>query len=105
MNQYKPYNPTEVSSGTGDVAAVAAATGLVLMAISVRESAGSPAAASLQIHHGDDATGEVVDVIALAASGHVFHSFGPNGISCPDGVFVNRLAGSSHVVLYTVADS
>lgn len=101
MNQYKPWTATEVTANTTDVQGVVADDGLLLMAVSVRE--GAAGAATGQLHHGTGTGDPVVDIFALAANGHIYHSFAPNGIPCANGVYVNRLTGNTHLVLYTVS--
>lgn len=102
MNAYKPAVPTPVATGTGDAAAVAAATGLRLMGYAVRESAGAPAVAALNLRHGTLATDPLLVPVELAANGADKQWFGPAGIHCPSGIFVDRVAGETELTIFTV---
>ena len=93
------YTYTTVAAGTGDEAGVAAAHGLRLMGLSVRETAG--AVATLNIEHGAAASSPIVDAINLAAAGSITHWFGPQGLPCSSGVYVERLTGTTQVNLIT----
>lgn len=96
---FQGADSTVVATGTTDVAAVDAAPGLRLLGFSVIESAGSPAAASINIHNGEDNTGPKVAVVKLAASENKNVWFGEPGVRCEDGIFVDR-SGESTIVLY-----
>lgn len=82
-------------------AAVAAATGLVLMGYSCKESAGAAAAATFRVMHGATVAGgtEVVTQ-ELAANGSDKTWFGPDGIACPNGISIDWIAGTVDVNLY-----
>lgn len=95
-----PATATAVATGTADAVGVAAATGLRLLGYSVRESAGSAAVASLNLRNGGDATGAIIAVEELAADAQKTVWFGPQGIACPLGIFVDRVAGETQIVLY-----
>lgn len=86
-------NAVALASGTVDVQAV---TGNVrLMGFSIREAAGSPAAAKLVIRNGTAATDPIVVVLNLNASESVRENFMPNGIVCPAGIFIDRESGTT----------
>jgi hypothetical protein len=92
---------THAAAGTGDVdLAVAADAGLVLMGYTIREAAGSPAIASVQIINGVDGSGAVVAEIAVLASDSKHVWFGENGVACPLGITIERLAGSTAVTVF-----
>lgn len=93
------YTYTTIASGTGDEAGKAAATGLRLMGLSIRETAAG--AATLNIEHGTANSSPVLDAINLAASASVTHWFGPQGLPCDDGIWIERLTGSTQVNLIT----
>ncbi len=93
--------PTAVASGTADAQAVAAATALRLMGYSVRESAGTPAVAALNLRHGTLDSDPLVELIELAADESYGMWFGPNGIDVPNGVFVERVTGETEIVIHT----
>ena len=96
-----PATPTTVPSGTGGVAAVAAAAGLTLIGYAVLETADGNA--GVKIHHGVDNTGPLLDVPqALAANQLARVWFGGSGPSCPNGIYVERTSGTTELVLYTI---
>lgn len=94
----------DVNTGvTADVdAAVAAATGLRLMGYSVRESAGTAAAAALSIKHGaTGAGGTYVARINLAADESERMWFGPDGIDvAANGISIDWEAGTIDVDIW-----
>lgn len=93
------YTYTSVSAGTGDEAGVAAAFGLHLMGYSIRETAA--AAATVNIEHGAAGSSPVMDAVNLAASTSASRWFGPGGLPCFNGVFIERLTGTTEVHLIT----
>jgi hypothetical protein len=95
-------SPKHVASGTGDVdSGIAAANGLRLRGYSIAETAASAAAAEVKLHHGTTATGILlVAPINLAADGHGGWHWGADGIACPNGIFVERIAGTTELVIY-----
>lgn len=103
MNAYRPCTATPVASGTGDAQGVEAADGLRLMGYSVRESAGSAAVADFNLRHGGANDDPLLVVGELAANGSDVRWFGPQGLACPDGVWVERVSGETELVLYTLA--
>lgn len=94
---------TAVATGSADVAAVAAATGLRLLGYSVRESAGSAAVASFNLRNGSTVAGAIVAVEELAADTAKTVWFGGNGIACASGIFLDRVAGDTEIVIYHAA--
>jgi hypothetical protein len=92
---------TTITAGTTDAQAIAATTDLRLMGWSVRESAGSPAAATLNLRHGTSASDPVVAGINLAASGVDSQWFGPQGLPADAGIYLDRLTGNTTVTLLT----
>lgn len=103
MNAYRPCTATPVATGTDDVQGVAAAAGLRLMGYSVRESAGTPAAAAFNLRNGDGNSDPLLVVGEMASNGTDLRWLGPQGIACPAGVWVERVTGETELVLYTVA--
>jgi hypothetical protein len=93
------YTYTTVAAGTGDEAGIAAAANMRLMGYSIKETAG--AVATLLLRHGDAATDEIVAAENFAAAGSTTRWFGPGGIPVPDGVFIERLTGTTAVTLWT----
>lgn len=88
-------------AGIADAALVAATANLRLLGYTIRESAGSPAAAAVNLRNGDADTDPLLAAETFAASGSEHRWFGPNGISCADGVFLERVSGNTTVVVYT----
>lgn len=90
-----------LASGSTSVAAVAPTARLRLIGYSVSESAGSPAAASISIQESTstDLTKEMA-AVSLAASGSYTAWLGEHGIPCPGGIWINRVSGSTRVVVY-----
>jgi hypothetical protein len=86
-----------LASGTAGAQVLAGPA--ILFGYSVRESAGTPAVASLVIRNGTSSAGAPVAFITLPASGSTTITL-PE-IDCPNGVFVDRLAGTTEVVLFT----
>ncbi|GGM64111.1 hypothetical protein GCM10012275_38310 [Longimycelium tulufanense] len=82
----------ELATGTGDVTVFTGYT--ILRGWSIRESAGTAAAATVIIRDGTAATDPIVATIELAANTHDTVWLG-DGIQCSDGVFVDRTAGET----------
>lgn len=83
-------------------AAVAAAPGLRLVGWNIAESAGTPAVATFRIMHGATvAGGTVIAVIELAADKSENFWCWP-GIACPNGLTIDRVAGTADVQLFHV---
>lgn len=93
------FTTTVVASGTGDEAGVAANTNLRLMGYSIKETAG--AVATLSLLNGASSAGTAVAHENFAAAGSVGRWFGPQGIPCSGGVWIERLTGTTAVILYT----
>lgn len=101
---HAPAAANVVAAGIADVQGVAATANLRLVGYSVRESAATPAAASVSLRHGTLATDPLLlPTVVLAAGGRLEHWFGPDGIACPGGIFVDRATGNTELVLYTKA--
>jgi hypothetical protein len=88
-----------VATGTGD-AAISTSTPSRLMGWSVVETAGTPALASAVLRDGTGTGDPIVAQAKVAASGAAFQWFDPAGIVCPNGVFLDRTAGETTVVVY-----
>jgi hypothetical protein len=86
--------PVEVASGTGDAQAIAAATGLRLFGFSVRENAAGAATAIL--YHGTANTDPPIAFLSLASGAVQIQWFGDKGIAIPNGLYVDRLSGTTH---------
>lgn len=91
----------DAGSGTDDEQAIAGAANLRCMGFNIQESAVVPAVADVVIRHGTDATGPVIAQVKLIASGSQTIWFGPNGITVTNGVFLERVAGTTQVTVYS----
>lgn len=92
-----------VAAGTADADAVVAAKYNVrLKGYAVSETAGSAAAAEVQIMHGATAAGGELCIppINLAADGFGSFTITPDGIPCPNGISIKRPSGNTTIVLY-----
>jgi len=87
-----------VASGAGDVQAVTGSGTLV--GYSVRETAGSPAAATLTLRDGTSAAGAPCVFISLAASTSLT-AISP-ALDFSLGLFVDRVTGTSEIALYII---
>lgn len=88
----------ELSSGTGDV--TVRDTGTNFYGYSIRENAGSPAAATVIVRNGTTNTDPIVAVIEIAADDDDDAWYGPQGIRCEDGLRVERSAGTTEGAVY-----
>lgn len=90
---------TVIASASGDEAGVAAATGLRLMGYSIKEMAAG--VATLSLLNGASSGGTALVHVNLAAAGSTVQWFGPQGIPADSGIWVERLTGSTAVILYS----
>lgn len=93
------FTTTNIAAASGDEAGVAATANMRLMGFSIKETAG--AVATLSLHNGTSASGTALAYVNFAAAGSTTQWFGPQGIPCPLGVWIERLTGSTAVILYT----
>lgn len=87
-----------IASAATDAQAVTGPATLV--GLSVRESAGTPAAASLVLRDGTSTAGEIVAVVELAANESKVLLL--PAVRIVDGIFVDREAGSSELIVYII---
>lgn len=85
-----------VATGTADAQAVGGAA--TLLGYSVRESAVVAAFATIILRNGTTATAPVVAVVELAADKS--ESAQLPAVDCSGGLFVDRVAGETELVLY-----
>ena len=95
----------DINSGisTDQDLAIAAASGIVLMGYTCRESAAVAATAAFRLLHGTIAAGTEIAVQKLAANGSDQVSFGDNGLPVPNGVSIDfpvSAGGTVDVDLY-----
>lgn len=93
---------TVIASNSADEQGVAATSGLVLLGFDVTESAGSAAAAEVILRHGTSTAGPMlaapINLDANGCTGPIFFAY---PVACASGIFIDRVSGSSTVVLYT----
>jgi hypothetical protein len=73
-----------------------AVTGRILYGFSVDAAA----AAVVEIRHGASVAGPIVGTVRLAAAGADWRWYGPGGISCPDGIWVEVVSGTPSVSVH-----
>ena len=93
------YTYTTIAAASGDEAGIAATGRLRLMGVSVRETAAG--VATLNIEHGIANSSPIMLPINLAAAGSLTLWFGPQGLPCAGGIWIERLTGTTQVVLIT----
>ena len=93
------FTTTVVAAGSTDEAGVAATANMRLMGYSIKETAG--AVATMSLLHGASSAGTALAHENFAAAASVTRWFGPQGIPCASGIWIERLTGSTAVVLYT----
>jgi hypothetical protein len=90
-----------IASGTGDILALDPDPMLILWGFSHAETASSAATAEINIYHGKSSDGQMLTApINFAADGYGYPSFFPQPISCPNGVYVERVSGETTVIIY-----
>lgn len=95
--------PVLAASGSADVeAAVAAHNTLRLKGFAVSETASPMADAEVIILHGATVAAgtQVVPPVNLDPNGFGLYWFPDGGIPCPNGITIDRVAGSTTVILY-----
>ena len=96
---HQVYTYTTIAAASGDEAGKAATPLLRLMGVSVRETAAG--VATLNIEHGIANSSPIMIPINLAAAGSVTLWFGSQGLPCAGGIWIERLTGTTQVVLIT----
>lgn len=74
--------------------------GLRFCGFSARESDGTPAVAAFNICNGAVANADFLAVVELAANTSTAFWCGDPGVAAPDGISVDRVAGTVDVVVY-----
>lgn len=97
---FGPATPVKVASGAAAVQAVYPADDLVLMGFSATEDAGTAAAAEVILRHGKDTSGDELFGVTLAANESTSDWFAPCGIGCPNGLYVDRVSGTTKLTLF-----
>lgn len=87
-----------VASGAAGAQAITGVAGLE--GFSIRESAGTPAVATVVLRNGTSNSDPAVAFINLAA-GETITVKMPE-IDCPDGIYVDRVAGTTELALYVL---
>ena len=71
-----------------------------LYGYSFRESAGTPAVATVILRDGTAASDPILVILELGSNGVDTQWFGPQGIPFNRGIYVDRVAGETEGVLY-----
>lgn len=94
-------NALVVESSSASIQAAPANKKLKLWGVSGAETAASAAVAECVVRHGTDATGSMLwGPMNFAADGFCYPTFLPHAIACPNGIFVERRAGTTTLILY-----
>ena len=99
---------TVAAAQTVDFDLAAAATNLRVFGFTVRESAGTPAVATVAFRHDVAAggcTGNAFAIVELAANTSQTFSFGDRGIAAPSGLCVDVLAGEVDADAWTAVEA
>ena len=92
---------------SADTTSQAAATNLRLQGWTIRESAGTPAVATVVLRHDADGACDGTGVFAyieLAANGSDQQSYGDKGLAAASGVCADVLAGTVDVNIFTTTE-
>lgn len=92
-----PSTFTSLTSGITSTQGLAAATNLVLMGFSCIETAGS--VAQFILNHGTSNSGPIISWVSLSANESSREWYGPQGKAVPNGVYVQRVSGTTQVTL------
>jgi len=108
--QQAPALATVAAAAAADVVTlVAAATDLRIFTWTIRESAGTPAVATVILRHAsggaDCNTGDVLEFIELAANTSRSGSYGARGVGVPSGVCADVVAGEVDVDISTAVEA
>lgn len=94
---------------TADVTLEAATTNLRLLGWTVREDAGTPAAATVLLRHGVESagncTGNIIAYVELAASQSSGEWYGDRGLAVASGVCADVQLGTIDINIYTVTEA
>jgi hypothetical protein len=94
--QTSAVTATAIRATTG----VQTASAVVLMGITIGDS--SHGQVHLHLHNGGANTTPIVALIKPANGDHETHWFGPNGIACPNGIFVDLISGTPIGSVFTL---
>ena len=87
------------ASGSADAAMVIPTPGLRFVGFAVRESDGSPAVASIIFRHGTTDSNPILAPVELNANESAREWWYP-GVEAPNGIFLERAAGSTEVTVF-----
>ena len=88
------------SSRTDDEALVPPMAGAVCMGFTCREAAATAAAAAFVLRRGRTPLGVPIAYVNLAADESTRDWYGPNGIACDDGIYIDRESGTTEVAVF-----
>lgn len=87
----KSYNqPAQIVKLTGASQQIKTGS-TVLMGISIMDEAAGPV--KVQVYNGTDDTGDHILQVSINASSQQYYWFGPNGIACPNGIYLKVYSG------------
>jgi len=92
---------TPVATGTGDSAVLPALAGRYLVGWCAGETAGTPAAATFKLFHGDANNDPRLMPVELLANESRCDWIPGGGIPIPDGLYLDRTAGETEITFYT----
>ena len=94
-----PLTMTATASGTTDIAGIAALASNRLFGVAIRETAGSTATVNIEL--GTQNSDPMICAFSLAANACEHVNFGPHGVVCATGVWIEKLTGTTAVTIFT----
>ena len=92
-------------SGTSGIQGITAFATLRLVGFTITEDASTPAEARVRLHHGVNNTSPELFDIVLTPKQSIREWFDIGGIAVPNGVFIDRVTGTTRITLYARAVS
>lgn len=98
MTTYSRFEPANAVALTGSDQQAVTGSAVFMGLVLTDEAAGQ---AKVHVHNGTDASGVHVGALGVDSNGQDEKWFGPNGVHCPDGIFVEIISGTpSGSILY-----
>lgn len=91
---------TSLVSGISSVQGLDAASNRRLLGFSITETASTPATAQVILHHGTSNAGSIISWVKLSANESTRDWYGDAGIGVANGLYVNRISGTTQVTLF-----
>ena len=98
-NRQQAADLNNVASGTADAQGATGGNDLRLVGYSIKEN--NAAAAEVILRHGTADTDPIIASIKLAANASETKFLGSEGLKTPDGVFCERVSGTTVITLWT----